>query len=129
MIKKIFLLLLCFGLCYSAGASLKGRKKGLQASQLFIDRVKQHKVVRSIAQPITGTLDPSGNTLTLWSPEDSDAAYLTISGSGEFLTDLVTFTDNTASVDVSAIGAGVYTIKLEFENGAEYLGYFEFVEY
>lgn len=127
MSKKMLLLLLCLGICFSVGASAKGKKKGIQVTSIYLDKVKKHKVCRSLVLPIVGTIDPSGNSLTLSSPEDSDRAYITISGNGEYLTDLVNFTDRTATVDVSELGAGVYTITVEYEDNTKYIGQFQFV--
>lgn len=80
-------------------------------------------------QPIVATFTPDGNAVTLNSPENCDRAFITISGSeGEYLTDLVNFTDKTATLDVSELDCGVYLITVEYENGAIYTGQFEFIE-
>lgn len=95
---------------------------------VYLDKVKKHKPTRSIGPQIIGTLDPNGDRLILSTYENSDAAYITISGNGEYLTEMVNFMNGAASIDVSVLGAGVYTITVEFENGAKYTGHFEFIE-
>lgn len=127
--KKLFLFLLlsCFGACICINVCAKGRKRP-GVYEIEIVKVKTPKSVRSIIPPIVGTIDPSGNSIVLSSFEDSDAAYITISGCGESLADMVNFTDRTAALDVSELGAGVYTLTVEFENGAIYVGKFEFIE-
>lgn len=95
----------------------------------FFEKKREKKNLRSIVQPIVATFTPDGNAVTLNSPEDCDRAYITISGSnGEYLTDLVNFTNQSATLDVSDLGSGIYQITVEFENGANYVGQFEFTE-
>jgi len=77
--------------------------------------------------PINAVLSPDGNTITLYSPENCDRAFVTISGNGTYLTELVNFTDQSAMLDVSDLGSGIYQITVEFENGANYVGQFEFI--
>ena len=83
---------------------------------------------RSAILPINAILSPDGNTVTLHSSENCDQAFVTISGNGTSLTDMVNFTDQTATLDVSDLDCGVFLITVEYENGAIYTGQFEFTE-
>ena len=65
--------------------------------------------------PINAVLSPDGNTITLYSPENCDRAFVTISGNGTYLTEMVNFTDQTATLDVSDLDCGVYLITVEYE--------------
>ena len=71
--------------------------------------------------PINAVLSPDGNTITLHSPENCDRAFVTISGNGTYLTEMVNFTDQTATLDVSDLDCGVYLITVEYENGTIYI--------
>lgn len=82
---------------------------------------------RSVILPVHAVLSPDGNTITLHSSENCDQAFVTISGNGTCLTDLVNFTNQSATLDVSDLGSGIYQITVEFENGANYVGQFEFI--
>lgn len=48
---------------------------------------------RSVMPPINAVLSPDGNTITLYSPENCDRAFVTISGNGTYLTEMVNFGD------------------------------------
>lgn len=78
--------------------------------------------------PINAVFSPDGNTITLYSPENCDRAFVTISGNGNCLTEMVNFADQTATLDVSELGNGIYQITVEFENGTIYTGQIEFTE-
>ena len=74
---------------------------------------------RSVMPPINAVLSSDGNTITL---------HVTISGNGTYLTEMVNFTDQTATLDVSDLDCGVYLITVEYENGTIYTGHIEFLE-
>lgn len=116
--------------CFSAGICLEANaRKRPVIHSCFFEKKRAIKNPRSIVQPIVATFTPDGNSVTLNSPEDCDRAFITISGSnGEYLTDLVNFTNQSATLDVSDLGSGIYQITVEFENGANYVGQFEFTE-
>ncbi len=78
--------------------------------------------------PINAVLSPDGNTITLHSLEDCDRAFVTISGNGTYLTEMVNFTDQTVTLDVSELDSGIYQVTVEYENEAIYTGQFEFTE-
>ena len=127
MKKILLLLMLC---CFGAGICLEANaRKRPVIHSCFFEKKRAIKNPRSIVQPIVATFTPDGNAVTLNSPENCDRAFITISGSkGEYLTDLVNFTDKTATLDVSKLDCGVYLITVEYENGAIYTGQFEFIE-
>lgn len=116
--------------CFGAGICLEANaRKRPVIHSCFFEKKRAIKNPRSIVQPIVATFTPDGNSVTLNSPEDCDRAFITISGSnGEYLTDLVNFTNQSATLDVSDLGSGIYQITVEFENGANYVGQFEFTE-
>ena len=82
----------------------------------------------SVMPPINAVLSPDGNTITLYSPENCDRAFVTISGNGTYLTEMVNFGDQIATLDVSDLDCGVYLITVEYENGTIYTGHIEFLK-
>lgn len=127
MRKLLLLIVLCCigsGICLEANAK---RKKPIIIS-IYLEKRREKKNLRSIVQPIFAELTPDGNTMTLNSPENCDGAFVTISGGGDYLTEMVIFTNQTATLDVSDLGIGIYHVTVEFENGAIYNGQFEFIE-
>lgn len=127
MRKLLLLIVLCCigsGICLEANA----KRKRPKIHTYFFEKRREVKNPRSIVQPIFAELTPDGNAITLNSPEDCDRAFVTISGNGEYLTDMMNFANKTATLDVTDLGCGVYQIIVEFENGAIYNGQFEFVE-
>lgn len=126
MKKLLLLLVLCCigaGICFEAYANRKRPK----TKSVYLEKKMTVKGPRSILSPINAVLSPDGNTITLYSPENCDRAFVTISGNGTYLTEMVNFTDQTAMLDVSDLGSGIYQITVEFENGANYVGQFEFI--
>ena len=73
---------------------------------------------RSAILPINAILSPDGNTITLHSSENCDQAFVTISGNGTSLTDMVNFTDQTATLDVSDLDCSVFIFDGNQENTA-----------
>lgn len=127
MKKLLLLIVLC---CIGAGICLEANAKRKQPKihSCFFEKRRTVKNPRSIVQPIFAVLTPDGNTITLNSPENCDQAFVTISGNGTYLTDMVNFINQTAMLDVSELDSGVYQITVEYENGAIYTGQFEFTE-
>lgn len=126
MKKLLLLLVLCCigaGICFEAYANRKRPK----ITSVYLEKKMTVKGPRSVMPPINAVLSPDGNTITLYSPENCDRAFVTISGNGTYLTELVNFTDQSAMLDVSDLGSGIYQITVEFENGANYVGQFEFI--
>ena len=126
MKKLLLLLVLCCigaGICFEAYANRKRPK----ITSVYLEKKMAVKGPRSVMPPINAVLSPDGNTITLYSPENCDRAFVTISGNGTYLTELVNFTDQSAMLDVSDLGSGIYQITVEFENGANYVGQFEFI--
>ena len=126
MKKLLLLLVLCCigaGICFEAYANRKRPK----ITSVYLEKKMTVKGPRSVMPPINAVLSPDGNTITLYSPENCDRAFVTISGNGTYLTEMVIFTDQTATLDVSDLGSGIYQITVEFENGANYVGQFEFI--
>ena len=126
MKKLLLLLVLCCigaGICFEAYANRKRPK----TTSVYLEKKMTVKGPRSVMPPINAVLSPDGNTITLYSPENCDRAFVTISGNGTYLTELVNFTDQSAMLDVSDLGSGIYQITVEFENGANYVGQFEFI--
>ena len=126
MKKLLLLLVLCCigaGICFEAYANRKRPK----ITSVYLEKKMTVKGPRSVMPPINAVLSPDGNTITLHSPENCDRAFVTISGNGTYLTELVNFTDQSAMLDVSDLGSGIYQITVEFENGANYVGQFEFI--
>ena len=98
-------------------------------SRPFIWKRKWRLKVRAASlPPINAVLSSDGNTITLHSPENCDRAFVTISGNGTYLTEMVNFTDQTATLDVSDLDCGVYLITVEYENGTIYTGHIEFLK-
>lgn len=124
----VFLLMLslCAGISYDVFAD-DAPKKLPSYTTLVIKRRPTVTPTRSIAAPIIGVFDAAGDSLTLESPENDGEAFVTISGSGYYYTDAVSFIDGFATLDVSELGIGSYDITIEFENGAVYTGSFEFI--
>lgn len=126
MKKLLLLLVLCCigaGICFEAYANRKRPK----TTSVYLEKKMAVKGPRSVMPPINAVLSSDGNTITLYSPENCDRAFVTISGNGTYLTELVNFTDQSAMLDVSDLGSGIYQITVEFENGANYVGQFEFI--
>ena len=126
MKKLLLLLVLCCigaGICFEAYANRKRPK----ITSVYLEKKMTVKGPRSVMPPINAVLSPDGNTITLYSPENCDRAFVTISGNGTYLTELVNFTDQSARLDVADLGSGIYQITVEFENGANYVGQFEFI--
>lgn len=120
------MLSLCAGISYDVFA--EGKPKKLPAySTLVLKRRPTVKPTRDIPAPVIGVFDEAGNSLTLESPEDDCDAFATISGSGYYYTDVVSFVDGCAALDVSELGIGSYDITIEFESGTVYIGSFEFI--
>ena len=127
MKKFLILLVLCCigaGICFEAYANRKRPK----ITSVYLEKKMTVKGPRSAILPINAILSPDGNTITLHSSENCDQAFVTISGNGTSLTDMVNFTDQTATLDVSDLDCGVFLITVEYENGAIYTGQFEFTE-
>ena len=55
-------------------------------------------------------------------------AFTEWKGNYAYLTEMVNFTDQTATLDVSDLDCGVYLITVEYENGTIYTGQIEFTE-
>lgn len=121
MKKLLLLLVLCCigaGICFEAYANRKRPK----TTSVYLEKKMTVKGPRSVMPPINAVLSPDGNTITLYSPENCDRAFVTISGNGTYLTEMVNFTDQTATLDVSDLDCGVYLITVEYENGTIYTG-------
>lgn len=112
------------GICFEAYANRKRPK----ITSVYLEKKMTVKGPRSVMPPINAVLSPDGNTITLYSPENCDRAFVTISGNGTYLTEMVIFTDQTATLDVSDLDCGVYLITVEYENGTIYTGQIEFTE-
>lgn len=128
MKKLLLLLVLCcigIGICFEAYANRKRPK----TTSVYLEKKMTVKGPRSVMPPINVVLSPDGCTITLHSPENCDRAFITICGNnGEYLTDLVNFTNQSATLDVSDLDCGVYLITVEYENGTIYTGQIEFTE-
>lgn len=126
MKKLLILLVLC---CFGAGTCIEvyAKQKRPKITSVYLEKKMTVKGPRSVILPVHAVLSPDGNTITLHSSENCDQAFVTISGNGTCLTDLVNFTNQSATLDVSDLGSGIYQITVEFENGANYVGQFEFI--
>lgn len=127
MKKLLLLIVLCSigtGICLEANA----KRKRPKIISVYLEKKMTVKGPRSIIPPINVALSPDGNTITLHSPENCSQAFIMISSSGTYLTDMVNLTNQTATLDVSELDSGVYQITVEYENGAIYTGQFEFIE-
>ena len=126
MKKFLILLVLC---CIGTGTCIEAyaKRKRPKITSVYLEKKMTVKGPRSAILPINAILSPDGNTITLHSSENCDQAFVTISGNGTCLTDLVNFTNQSATLDVSDLGSGIYQITVEFENGANYVGQFEFI--
>ena len=116
MKKLLLLLVLCCigaGICFEAYANRKRPK----TTSVYLEKKMTVKGPRSVMPPINAVLSPDGNR-----------AFVTISGNGTYLTEMVNFTDQTATLDVSDLDCGVYLITVEYENGTIYTGQIEFTE-
>ena len=116
--------------CIGTGTCIEAyaKRKRPKITSVYLERKMTVKGPRSAILPINAVLSPDGNTITLHSSENCDQAFITISGNGICLTDMVNFTDQTATLDVSDLDCGVFLITVEYENGAIYTGQFEFTE-
>ncbi len=127
MNKFILLITLC---SFGTGAWLEGNAQSKQPKihSVYLEKKRTDKGVRSIKLPLNVEFTADGNNMTLYSPENCDMAYITISGeNGDYLTDMVVFTNKAATLDVSDLGVSSYQITVEFESGAIYDGGFEFL--
>lgn len=126
MKKLLILLVLC---CFGAGTCIEvyAKQKRPKITSVYLEKKMTVKGPRSVILPVHAVLSPDGNTITLHSSENCDQAFVTISGNGTCLTDLVNFTNQSATLNVSDLGSGIYQITVEFENGANYVGQFEFI--
>ncbi len=128
MKKLVFLILLC---SFAVGLGLRANpKKGKHSTlvTVYLERKRTSKGIRSIVRPLIGTIDPTCTWMELNSPEESGMALVTVIGNnGQSLTDRIEFSDLKSVLDVSELDLGVYTISVEFENGAIYIGQFEFI--
>ena len=98
MKKLLLLLVLCCigaGICFEAYANRKRPK----TTSVYLEKKMTVKGPRSVMPPINAVLSSDGNTITLHSPENCDRAFVTISGNGTYLTEMVNFTDQTATLD------------------------------
>ena len=128
--KKFLLLLVlcCFGAGICLDANAKRKPKQPKFISVYLEKKRTDKGARSMAQPINAMFAPDGNSVTLNSLENFDRAFITISGIGTHLIDMVNFTNQTTTLDVSDLDGGVYLITVEYENGDIYVGQFEFTE-
>lgn len=127
MRKFLVLLLLC---SFGAGTCIEAyaKRKRPKITSVYLEKKMTVKGPRSVILPIHAVLSPDGNTITLHSSENCDQAFITICGNNsEYLSDLMNFTNQSATLDVSNLGSGIYQITVEFENGANYVGQFEFI--
>jgi hypothetical protein len=125
--KFLIVLVLC---CFGVGTCIEtyAKQKRPRITSVYLEKKMTVKGPRSVILPVHAVLSPDGNTITLHSSENCDQAFVTISGNGICLTDMVNFTDQTATLDVSDLDCGVFLITVEYENGAIYTGQFEFTE-
>lgn len=128
MKKLVFLILLC---SFAVGLGLRANPKKEKHPPLvtvFLQKKKTSKGIRSIVRPLIATIDPTCTRMELNSPDESGMALVTVIGNnGQSLTDMIDFSNLTAMLDVSELDCGAYTITVEFENGAIYIGLFEFI--
>ena len=73
------------GICFEAYANRKRPK----TTSVYLEKKMTVKGPRSVMPPINAVLSPDGNTITLYSPENCDRAFVTISGNGTYLTEMV----------------------------------------
>ena len=127
MKKFLILLVLC---CIGTGTCIEAyaKRKRPKITSVYLEKKMTVKGPRSAILPINAILSPDGTPITPHSSENCDQAFVTISGNGTSLTDMVNFTDQTATLDVSDLDCGVFLITVEYENGAIYTGQFEFTE-
>lgn len=127
MKKFLLLLVLC---CIGAGICIEtyANRKQPKIRSVYLEKKMTVKGPRSVMPPINAVLSPDGNTITLHSPEDCDQAFITVSGSGTCLTDMMNFINQVATLDVSELDSDIYQVTVEYENGAIYTGQFEFIE-
>ncbi|MCB6685262.1 MULTISPECIES: hypothetical protein, partial [Alistipes] len=88
MKKLLLLLVLCCigaGICFEAYANRKRPK----TTSVYLEKKMTVKGPRSVMPPINAVLSSDGNTITLHSPENCDRAFVTISGNGTYLTEMV----------------------------------------
>lgn len=123
------LLLVCLGMGVCVKANAKPRKRVTNMG-VNIVRTKSPTKTRSVFLPIMGTISPDGNSIMLRSVLEMDVAYIVISGdNGMYYTDMVDFNFHTATLAISELEEGTYTITIEFESGDTYTGIFQLIEY